>query len=465
MKRRRWKIYLAALCVSGIASVAIGEEPTLFRVFMRDGTALVSYGEVARVGSNAVFSMPTGASRIGIDTQLHLVNIPAAQIDWERTSRYAESARATHYLRFQAPFDYIALSNEVAQTLETVALTNDPAVRLSIVEGARKKLAAWPKAHYNYNEAEVQQMLVFLDGAIADLRSTTGTQRLDLSFVATPPEGDPAPVPLMPPPTLKESIEMTIAAARLTDVSAERAALLSIALTNLNTHASTLPREWVAATAASTNAQIEAERQTDSLYRSLTAKTLKAAVARAQAADVKSLERILADVPAADQSLGTKRPEIVNGLVAAVREQLEAAQKLRLARDHWAGRLPALREYREAVDLSLIRLATLTPWLEDIKLLAGSSPATIAAVHRTAGRVLNRVQTIAPPDELRSAHALLTSAANLADNAAALRERAVREHSISVAWDASAAAAGALMLSAQARREIDAMLRRPQLPQ
>ena len=79
MKRRRWKIYLAALCVSGIASVAFGEEPTLFRVFMRDGTALVSYGEVARVGSNAVFSMPTGASRIGIDTQLHLVNIPADQ--------------------------------------------------------------------------------------------------------------------------------------------------------------------------------------------------------------------------------------------------------------------------------------------------------------------------------------------------------------------------------------------------
>ena len=345
----------------------------MFRVFLRDGTALVSYGEVARVGSNAVFSMPTGSPKI--DTQLHLVNIPAAQIDWERTSRYAESARATHYLKYQAPFDYITLSNEVARTLETVALTNDPAARLSVVEAARKKLAAWPKAHYNYKEAEVQQMLVFLDGAIADLRSSTGTQRFDLSFVATPAEGIPTPVPLMPLPTLQESIELTIAAARLTDVSAERAALLSAALANLNSHAGSLPREWVTSTIASTKAQIERERQTDTLYQNLTATTMKTAVARAQAADVKGLERILDNLRAADQNLGTKRPEVVNGLVAAVREQLEAAQKLQLARDHWAVRLPALREYRDAIDLSLIRL-------DDLDALARG--------HQVAGRIVTR---------------------------------------------------------------------------
>jgi hypothetical protein len=462
MNRRRWKTFAAAaLCVSGLAAAANAEEPTLFRVFLRDGTALVSFGEVARVGSNAVFSMPTGDTKI--ETQLHLVNIPAAQIDWERTSRYAESARATHYLKYQAPFDYIALSNEVAKALETVALTNDPAVRLSVVEGARRKLADWPKAHYHYKEAEVQQMLVFLDGAIADLRSATGTQRFDLSFIATPTADEPVSVPLLPPPTLKESIELTIAAARLTDVSAERAALLSAAIENLKTNSAALPREWVASTLAATNAQIERERQTDTVYQNLSARIMKAAVARAQAADVKGLERMVADVRAADKALGTKRPEIVNGLVAAVREQLEAAQKLQLARDFWALRVPVLREYHDAVDLSLTRLGTLTPWLEDIKALAGSPPATLAAVHRTAGRILKSVQDISAPQELRSAHALIVSAANLADSAAALRERAVREHSISMAWDASAAAAGALMLSAQARAEIDAILRRPQL--
>jgi hypothetical protein len=55
------------------------------------------------------------------------------------------------------------------------------------------------------------------------------------------------------------------------------------------------------------------------------------------------------------------------------------------------------------------------------------------------------------------------SAANLADNAGAIRTRAVLEGRIGDAWDASAAAAGALLLGAQARAEIDAALSLPQL--
>ena len=34
----------------------------LFRVFLKDGTSLVSYGEMARVDDRVVFSMPTSAS-------------------------------------------------------------------------------------------------------------------------------------------------------------------------------------------------------------------------------------------------------------------------------------------------------------------------------------------------------------------------------------------------------------------
>ena len=34
----------------------------MFRVFLKDGRSLVSYGEVARVGDRVVFSMPTRAS-------------------------------------------------------------------------------------------------------------------------------------------------------------------------------------------------------------------------------------------------------------------------------------------------------------------------------------------------------------------------------------------------------------------
>jgi hypothetical protein len=465
MKMQSWRTLVAVLCVSGSVSAARAEEPALFRVFLKDGPALVSYGEVARVGQTAIFSMPSAHAVSG--AKLHLVNIPADRVDWERTSRYAEVVRAAHYLKYQAAFDYIALSNEVARTLETVALATDPAVRLSIVEAARRKLADWPKTHYNFKEAEVKQMLVFLDNAIADLRSVTGTQRFDLSFTAASADAASAaaPMSLLPPPTLKEAIELTLVAARQTDVSAERAALLSAALADLNAHADELPREWAAATVASTQAAITRERRTDALYQNLSEATLTTATRRARAADVRGLERLLDDVRTKDEALGAARPDVVNGLVGVVREQLAAARMLRLERDRWALRVPLLRDYRQAIDASLVRFGALKPWLEDIKSLAGSSPSTLRAITTTADRIRQSLEQLAAPEEVASAHALLASAVNLAASAAGMRRDAVMESSISKAWEASAAAAGALLLGTRAHTEIDAMLRVPQLPQ
>ena len=62
-----------ALLLYGRAGAA-ADDPTLFRVFMKDGASLISYGECARVGDRVVFSMPTSASPDA--PQLHLVNIP-----------------------------------------------------------------------------------------------------------------------------------------------------------------------------------------------------------------------------------------------------------------------------------------------------------------------------------------------------------------------------------------------------
>src|SRR5207249_3390870 len=77
-------------------------EATLFRVFLKDGTTLVSYGELARVNDRVVFSMPTGLAAptdaAGAIPPLHLVNIAADRVDWDRTDRYAETARAAHYI-------------------------------------------------------------------------------------------------------------------------------------------------------------------------------------------------------------------------------------------------------------------------------------------------------------------------------------------------------------------------------
>src|SRR5215470_2056072 len=66
---------------------------TLFRVFLKDGGTLVSYGEVARVGD---------------------------RVDWDRTERYAMSARSGRYIETQAENDYTELSNQISQTLSEV---------------------------------------------------------------------------------------------------------------------------------------------------------------------------------------------------------------------------------------------------------------------------------------------------------------------------------------------------------
>jgi len=71
---------------------------------------------------------------------------------------------------------------------------------------------------------------------------------------------------------------------------------------------------------------------------------------------------------------------------------------------------------------------------------------------------------ISPPEELTAAHAVFVSAVHMAENAARIRREATLASSVERAWDASSAAAGALMLGARARTDIRTQLRRPQAP-
>src|SRR4029079_7458021 len=138
MKRRAVTAALVAAALLVPIRGRAADDVTLLRVFLTDGTSLVSYGEPARAGDRVVFSMPTATTP---NPPLHLVNLPLARVDWERTSRYAANARATRYVQTQADADYAQLSNDVAATLSEVARTPNAAARLAIVERARKTLA------------------------------------------------------------------------------------------------------------------------------------------------------------------------------------------------------------------------------------------------------------------------------------------------------------------------------------
>jgi hypothetical protein len=444
---------------------------TLFRVFLKDGGTLVSYGEFARVGDRLVFSMPTGA---GTPPPLHLTNIAGDRVDWARTERYAISARSGRYIETQAEDDYSALSNQVAQTLYEVGATDNAARRLDLVETARRTLIAWPAEHFNYREQDIRQLVTMLDAAIADLRTQSaqgsqgaqGSQRSPIAFnlvtFSSPP---PVYEPLLPAPTLKESIEQVLLAARMSDSPADRLELYKAAHSELarNRNDPSISTEWVITTSVAVTQTIAAETRIDRSYESLSQRMLRLADLRARDGDVRGLERLVTRVQSNDKALGYARPDVVGSLLAAIDEKLDAARRLQLARDRYALRAPVLAEYRLAMTGPLAQFTALKPALEDIKSLSGTPPGTLAFIERAIAQLAVAANAIEPPQELVEAHALFISAVNLAQNAAAIRREATLAESIERAWDASSAAAGSLMLGAKARADMQALLRPPQL--
>jgi hypothetical protein len=453
-------VVAAAVVIPFRAAAAAGQdEATLLRVFLTDGTSIVSYGEPVRVNDRIIFSMPTATTP---NPPLHLVNLPAGRVDWDRTSRYAATARASHYVQTQAENDYAALSNDVTSTLDEVAQTAEPSQRLAIVQRARQTLADWPLSHFNYRAPEVRQMLGLLDEAIADLQAarSPGQFALTLSAFSDPPA---IVEPLLPPPTPREAIEQVLTAARAVDMSAERTSLLATAVAAIDRGRGALPAGWVATTRAEVQVEIAKELKLDRSYQALTTRMMTLASRRARQADVRGLARVVRAIHQRDAALGTKRPDTVKALLEAVQAKLDAARQLQLARERFARRAPALRRYRLAIRAPMDLFTLLKPSLEAVKALSGSAPGTLGAIQRSVSRILNLASAIAPPDELAAAHALLVSAVQLAGTAAQIRREATLASDMTRAWDASSAAAGALMLGARARADIQSLLKPPQL--
>ena len=295
---------LALLVLSGARPALATDDATLCRLFLRDGTSLVSYGEFSRVGDRVVFSMPTAAMP---NPPLQLVTIPADRVNWDRTDRYAESARANHYFLTQAESDYADLSSVLTTALNQVVTVTDAAGRLSIVEGARRALAEWSQTHYHYRQKDVQQMLSMLDEAIADLRVSAGGPQFNLSLVAMTEMPVPTE-PLLAPPTARETIEQVLSAARLTGSGAERQALLDVALVAIDRDRAQLPPRWAIATRATTMTAAADERRLDRAYQSMASRLIALSEARARAADVRGVLRVVDTIRATMSHLGASGP-------------------------------------------------------------------------------------------------------------------------------------------------------------
>ena len=434
------------------------EETSLLRVFLLDGTTLTSFGEYARVGDRIVFSMPMGATGGGTP-RLQLVSLPERTVDWRRTDRYRDSVRAAHYAAMQGESDFAVMTGEVARVLNEIALTNQPAHRLRLAQQARAQLAEWPARHFGYRAREVREIAELLDETIADLSGAAGVREVDVSFVANvePPPSEH----LLAAPTPIELIAQALSVADMTDLAANRAAVLR----NTVAYIDGLPgarsdaalrraREFAQ---GRLNRELDADRRYGGLARTLSSE----AATYAARADVRGVERVIARVDRLDEQLGRQRPDHVRSLLAALHAQLDSARRLRLARDRWRLRVATYRAYSALVKSPLARLDLMQPGLQDIKALAGPGTPTLGRLVERADQATRELRGVIPPPDLASVHALLQSACQMAGAAAETRVRAVQSGDMATAWNASSAAAGSLMLLARARDELDGYLAPP----
>jgi hypothetical protein len=433
-----------------------GTDVTLFRLYMLDGSVLTSYGEFARVDDRVVFSMPVGGR--SEEPRIQVTSVQATLVDWPRTDRYSASARYQRYAESRGEEDFRILSNEVAVALNDIALSANRQQALALAETVRRTVADWPRTHYGYRQNDVREILSVLDQAISSLRIAAGASSFELSLVAMADAPELEPVAAMP--NARQQLDEIFYVASKSR-GAERVALLQSGLTLLSEAGGTISD--ASALRRDAEQQIRKEIATDRKYASLSQKVITQAKSLAARASITQIERLMTRIPKEDARLGEQRPEMVQALNTAVQSQLFAARRLRLQRDQWLLRQSAYREYQRSVGSSLLLLVKSQNSLESIRTLEGPPPDRLLALRQQLSGGAARLERLRTPDYLQSTHELLVGAWRFAENATRARYEAIEKANAAAAWEASSAAAGALMMLGRAQAEIRTLLEPPRL--
>jgi hypothetical protein len=445
---------LVALLLAAGSVRAQADEPLLYRIFLQDGAALASYGEFARVADRVVFSIPVGAMD---GSNLQLVTIAEALVDWPRTDEYTAAVRATRYARTLGPEHFAQLGNRVTEALNDIRLTPDPARQLAMAEEARRNLARWPSENFGYRADDVGRMVDLFEEVISELRIASGQTGFDLELSAR--TGPPPAVPMLPPPTAHDSFEQAFAVATMAADPAERVSLLQALVAALRGPAG--GGGWAATLHARVAAALAAELRVDRSYHDLVTRTTGTASARAARADVRGLEALVRTTLEADDRLGRRRPQEMAALLEYLDLKLDEARRVRAAREAWAARRGLFAAYRERIRSPLEQLRQSRGWLTAIR--DGGAPNRALLDREEQRTVMARrvFELVAPPAELEAVHSLYTSAFHMARRAAAAGRDAVSSGGAGLAPDASSAAAGALMLLEQADDEFARLIASP----
>jgi len=453
------RLLIVVGCVALVPRPAAGADVTLFRLFLLDGSVLTSYGEFARVEDRVVFSMAVGGRTE--DPRIQVTTVRAALVDWPRTDRYSASARYQRYAETRGEEDFHILSNEVAVALNDVALSSNRQQALTLAEGVRRMVAEWPKAHYGYRQNDVREIISVLDQAISSLRAAAGSTTFELSLVAMAEAEAPPLEPVASMPNRRQQVDEIFHAAALASGGADRVALLQSGLALLDEAGAMISD--AAQLRRSAERQIRQELATDRQYASLSQRVTTQATRHAEKANVGEIERLLTRVSKEDTKLGRQRPEMVGSLNGTVQMKLNAARRLRLLRDQWFLRQSTYREYQRSVGTQLLLLVKSQSSLDAIRRLEGPPPDRLLTMRQQLSGGAERLQRMRTPDHLRATHELLVGAWRFAENAAKARYDAIEGANSGAAWEASSAAAGALMMLSRVQQELKTLLEPPRL--
>ena len=436
------------------------DDVALLRVFLKDGSSVVSYGEYARVGEEVVLSMPLG--RDLTRPTLQLVTLAVTSVDWPRTERYANSVRYQRYVGTRAEEDFARLSADTAAKLNEIEATTDRKRAIEIADNARRQLASWPAEHYGYRAADVTDIIGVIDDAMSRLAGAGSTTApIQVSLVAVPVVDALEPVLGLPLP--RDQVRRLVSLANSASRSGDRVDLLRAALRLMDDPTSEIGRGESADLRRSLEDRIRDEVSTDESYARMVTRLVTAARRAASRAQVFDVERVLDSVSDEDARLGGRRPETTKALRAELIATLDAARDLRLRRDQWFVRRALHREYVESVSVLVAQLVKAQPSLEAIKSLAGPTPERLLSLRRSLSGGAERLRQIVAPEQLRSAHDELITAWQFAQSAADARIKAIDGGDMSTAHQASSAAAGSLLLLARAQEEIRQALEAPTL--
>jgi hypothetical protein len=426
---------------------------SIFRVFLNDGRAIPSYGESAVVGDRLVFTLLVAAS--AGPPALQLMSLPLPSVDLPRTQRYATTLRASHYAATRGEADYAAMTAEVQRALDQITAIPDTKKRLEVAEEAKRRLLAWSAEHYYYRATDIRELAGLFDQVIAELRAAAGESQFSLDLRA----GFAAPIsePLLPAPGVRESASLARAAAAASDVVEERLAVL-------RTTASVLSRESdVDDLKAGVTRDLEAEAAADAAYKALSDELATKADVALRRGDVNGVQALRASLPERDTSLGARRPHHVAAIAALLDAKLEATRIHRRALDHYAVVRRSLLEYERRVRGVMSGLDGVAPILAHIRDGKYSSYDRLVGAGARIAQLSTDLAAIEPPADLADVHATLRSAIHMAAEACSRRRLAITTTSEDLQREASAAAAGSILLAGHSREQLIVRLYPPKI--